>query len=169
MCTLAKAEISSNNQATAGEKTSLLQKDSRLRPPPVNGERSRSGSVRSLKSAGVEEGTEVDVETGLSVYRWWALFVFCVISAVQNIAWISFSTIVDEATEYYSCTDNKIQNTVAISSAIFIPAVFVVNPLNDKFGLRAVVAFSALTVALGAVRDCACVCVCASVCVCVIL
>jgi hypothetical protein len=145
-----QVEAAAHNDAC--EKTALLQGDVRLRPPAVNGVRSRSGSVRSLKSAGVEEGTEVDVDIGVSVYRWWALFVFCVVSAVQNIAWISFSTIVDEATDYYSCSDNQIQFLIAVSSAIFVPAVFFVNPLNDKFGLRAVVIFSSITVALAAVR-----------------
>ena len=51
-----------------------------------------------------------------STWRWWALFLFVLLGMAQNIAWIVFSTIIDDAREYYSFTDSQVNRLVEIST-----------------------------------------------------
>lgn len=128
----------------ASDTTPLLASSEDVRHVP---QRSRAGSV----ATDANEGDTTMVETGLSPWRWWALLVFSVLATYMNVAWISYSTIVDEATEYYSVSSGQIQLLIAVCSAIFIPAVFVINPLSDRFGLRVGVILSTALIMVGSV------------------
>ena len=47
-------------------------------------------------------------QTGVSTLRYVALFIFVVLSAIQNLVWICFSTILDDAKTYYSINDAQV-------------------------------------------------------------
>lgn len=44
-------------------------------------------------------------QIGVSALRYIALFIFVVLSSIQNLVWICFSTILDDAKTYYSIND----------------------------------------------------------------
>eukprot|EP00035_Acanthoeca_spectabilis_P002179 m.85688 g.85688 ORF g.85688 m.85688 type:complete len:493 (-) comp11408_c0_seq1:60-1538(-) len=134
----------SNASEKYGEERPLLEPTGPPKASPLLNRKTRSGSIAS-------EGDRATVETGLSRWRWWALAVFCVMACYQNVVWISYSTIVRESTAYYGVSSAQIQNLLAVCSAIFIPAVFIISPLSDRIGLRSGVIMSSVFCAVGAV------------------
>lgn len=88
---------------------------------------------------------------GPSVWRWWALFLFCLLGMAQNVAWIIFSTIIDDARQYYSFTDSQVNRLVEIATITFIPSVFIFSPMSDRYGLKLAFVVSCFTVFAGGV------------------
>lgn len=60
------------------------------------------------------------------------MFVFVVVSALQNMVWICFSAILKNAKIYYSSDEAQIQSLLIASNLVFIPATLVISPLSDR-------------------------------------
>lgn len=102
----------------------------------VNNEEEKPGQIqfgheRSPLLAAKELAEGQGKGTGVSVLRWVALFIFVVLSTLQNLVWICFSTILDDAKEYYNIGDPQVQRLVEISQLIFIPMTFVIGPIRS--------------------------------------
>ena len=73
-----------------------------------------AGCFRPVGPAADKDAALLLQPTGPPVYRarWWALFVFSLMSAVQNAVWISMSVVVPQTTSYFKVTDHPTQSSL---------------------------------------------------------
>ena len=116
------------------------------------GSTSSSGdtALKPLLLSDPEGSTGTMQKTSPSRLRFWALFVFCMLGVVQNVAWVVFSTIVDDVKEFYHVTDDQVNRLIELAQLCFIPGVFIFSPLSDRFGLKAAFIASCSVVLAGA-------------------
>ena len=76
---------------------------------------------------------------------------FVCLAFVQNLAWICFSTVVNDAKVYYSIDDTQVNRLVEVAAVIWLPAVFVIAPFTDRFGLKTTMVIGCGFVAAGGV------------------
>ena len=88
----------------------------------------------------VKVPVDADDDIELTRWRFWAVGLFAVISAMQNVIWICFSVIQAPTQCYYTLAGpDPINLLVGLGALIFCPFVVVSTGLVDKLGLRPVV------------------------------
>lgn len=143
------------DKPTSGEsgETARLLGDHQSRGGQTLGGHDRDDSALLLHSADLQTIKKDYYKSDLkaSPWRWWALFVFSMVGFVQNVVWITFSTVQDAAEDYYGITGVQTLRLAEVATIAFVPATFVLSPLSDRFGLRPVVIISSFCIAAGSV------------------
>ena len=92
-----------------------------------------------------------DAPLSLTPWRFWAVGLFALISAMQNVVWICFSVIQAPTQCYYSLPGpDPINLLVGLGALIFCPFVVVSTGLVDRLGLRPVVVLGTFFLGAGA-------------------
>ena len=68
--------------------------------------------------------------------RWIVLFSFCALSLSNNVQWITYATVVDEAKEFFNCDAFQINSLAWVYSAVYVVLGLPLCAVYDRFGLR---------------------------------
>eukprot|EP00040_Diaphanoeca_grandis_P019126 m.100782 g.100782 ORF g.100782 m.100782 type:complete len:451 (+) comp27273_c0_seq2:349-1701(+) len=114
---------------------------------PRGSDLKESHSVQGLDN----DDTDHEVDTVVSPWRWWALFLLSALATVQNIAYICISTINDDAKAYYNITNAEVNRLLEIAAIVWGVSVLGFQPFVNKFGIRWGVIISMAFVAAGSI------------------